>query len=79
MNPRITIFLEGGVVSAVCADDLPNPDGINVLIVDYDTDGADEVVSINEAEATFAVTGFEPMDPLVASDVRRAYDTWRLT
>ena len=38
--PRIAVVMEGGLISAVVSDD-PRLQGLRVLVIDHDTDGAD--------------------------------------
>lgn len=50
MRPKIIIVLEGGLVSAVVSHD-PAIVGLEVAIIDYDTDGADETEITELAQA----------------------------
>ena len=51
---KILIVLEGGLVSAVCTDGAPSPDGVleDLIVIDYDTDGADasETTEIEQSD-----------------------------
>lgn len=37
----IAVVIEGGIVQAICTDD-EQLQGVDVLVIDYDTEGADE-------------------------------------
>lgn len=54
-KPKIIIAVEGGLVSAVVSHD-PSMIGIEVAIIDYDTDGADdaEVSNVEQKDGSFS-------------------------
>lgn len=80
IEPRIVITVEGGMISGVYAEGVPNAAGIAVVVLDYDTRNDDHMaVTINGSEADFSVDGLAELDPNVARDVGAAYDNWALS
>lgn len=81
-KPRIIIMIDGGLVTGVYGDNLP--DGmirIDVIRVDYDVDGCDpdDVVTIDGARAYFAVDTLEQAPDHISTEVGRAYFSWGLS
>lgn len=79
----IYVTVEGGVVQGVHTDDprllvdsFDNPSGLEYVIIDYDTDGADEaaLVDIKQSDGTIsqAIVGNSPIDLLAVKILDRA-------
>jgi hypothetical protein len=52
---KVVVIIEGGVVQNIIVDD----ENINVVVVDYDTDGADEteLVKTHHGDMAFVMSG----------------------
>lgn len=60
---RIAIIVEGGFVQSVVTDDPDLARKLQIAIVDYDTDGADDddIVSVKQSDGTEADAAVHPM------------------
>lgn len=79
--PRLVITIDGGCISGIYADGI-DLSHVTAIVVDYDTDGADEedgAMNVGGVEAFFTPRDIEPAGDELSSDTRRAYDTWALT
>jgi hypothetical protein len=76
---RIVVVLEGGLVQHVLSD----IEGVDVAIVDYDTDGADpdddKIVAIPQSGSDRVVDAFARIESAVANPARVAemFDAFR--
>lgn len=57
MQVRVFVIVEGGAIQNVLADD---PDVVDVVVVDYDTDGVpiEETTDVPQDDAAGKVTGY---------------------
>ncbi|MFO1431266.1 MAG: hypothetical protein U1F76_14175 [Candidatus Competibacteraceae bacterium] len=67
---RVAIFVEGGLVQAICAD---RPAEVQVLVVDYDREGVSpaalvRVPQVGGGTAAAVVTAWAPEPPTVAME-----------
>ena len=75
--PRLIIEMEGGLIQAIYCDGI-DLTAVPAIIIDMDTDGADEgdLVPYGEQEAYLTPHDITPATDEVSRNVRQAYDNW---
>lgn len=79
--PRLIITIDNGLVSGIYADGI-DLSHVTAIVVDYDTDGAEEedgATYVGGVEAFFTPRDIETAGDEMSSDIRHAYDNWALT
>lgn len=81
MAKRLIIEVSCGIVEAVILDGVTLPEDTICMVVDHDTEAADDTTLCKYGDAEVLVT---PLDIQQADDdtsrnARQAYDDWRLT
>lgn len=63
-RPRIVVALEGGLINSICAEGI-DLSGVDVFVIDYDTEGADEA-DMQEVAGVEAFVRSESVGPIDA-------------
>lgn len=77
VKPRIIIEIEGGLIASISAEGISNFAEIDVIKIDYDTDGeVEDTVKICGRRAWFSVDGITKTCDKLAQAVERQYNKW---
>jgi hypothetical protein len=69
--PRLYVTIEGGTVSRVCSDRPAQFDGIEIVVVDYDTDGMEEkeLTLVTQKDGSVELALVVHIQEVVAADI----------
>lgn len=80
VHPRIIVTLSQGLIESVVCDNAPDVVGMQLILIDEDTEGADrdELRDVGDQSVFFSVGEVEQADDQTSRSIASAYDNWAL-
>lgn len=80
-HPRIIVTISEGLIESVQCDNFPEAVGVQLIMLDNDTEGADDdqLTDVGGDEMFFSVAEVTQADDQTSRNVASAYDNWSLS